>query len=116
MTTYKRGDIVLVPFIYSEKRDKFKRRPALIVQADGISCHPGKFIVAQITTADWSGPTRIALEETTANWSQTGLLSTSTVVCDVLETFHQDAFIRRIGHLFDMKAVDSALKVTFGLS
>jgi mRNA-degrading endonuclease toxin of MazEF toxin-antitoxin module len=116
MTIYKRGDIVLVAFVYSENRQKFKRRPALIVQADGISCHPGKFITAQITSAQWFGPTRVTLDPNSPDWKETGLLGPSVIVTDVLETFHQDMFIRAIGRITDMSAIDQALKTTFGLS
>lgn len=106
MTIYRRGNIVLVPFPYSEDREQFKKRPALIVQSDSISRHAGNFIVAQITSSDMKGKSRVRIVKDSPEWEGTNLLGDSTVSTDVLQTIHQDDFIRLLGHLSDMSEVD----------
>ncbi len=49
MTNYKRGDIVLVLFPNSDLQT-FKKRPALIVQADDLQTNLPQVIVALITS------------------------------------------------------------------
>ena len=46
---YKRGDIVLVPFPFTDLTSS-KRRPALVVSPDGFNDHSQDLVVAAITS------------------------------------------------------------------
>ena len=49
MTTYSRGDVVLVPFPFAELTG-MKRRPALVVSSDEYNRHNRVVVIAQITS------------------------------------------------------------------
>ena len=116
MTGCERGDIVLVLFPNSDLVT-FKRRPALIVQADDLSTGLPQIVVAMIT----SNLTRrghrsrvfVALNSPAAQGS--GLLTDSVVMTDNLATALDKAIVRKLGQLGDMMPVDAALRTTLGL-
>ena len=49
MTTYKRGDVILVKFPYSDLV-RYKKRPALVVQDETVETGLSQRVVVQITS------------------------------------------------------------------
>ena len=109
----RRGDVVLVLFPDSNLRTS-KRRPALVVQADGLGAddnrgddyrnmaragHPGRVIV------------RIGSESAKGS----GLLMDSVIMTDNLATIHFSEIDRVIGTFTGMKEVDAAMRTTLAL-
>ena len=113
--TYKRGDVVLVCFPNSDLKT-YKKRPALVVQGDGLSTRLPQRIVALITSnLSRSGPTRIAVRQNDPEGKTMGLRTDSVIVADNLATVLDREIAKTIGHCPAMPRVDQALKLTLGL-
>lgn len=112
MTTYKKGDIVLVSFVYSEEMGT-KFRPALVINTDSYHCSRGEVIVAAITSKVGRilGGDYLIL-----GWKEAGLFYPS-VVTGILRTIKQSMIHKKLGRMSakDMKAVDIALREALGL-
>jgi mRNA interferase MazF len=108
MTTYSRGDVVLVPFPFTEQPAKSKRRPALIVSADAYQRACNDVIIAQITSHVSAAPR--PGDHPLENWREAGLMAPSLVRAK-LTTLHRDLVLRRLGSLTkqDTKAFGKAL-------
>ncbi len=116
MTSYKRGDIVLVLFPDSNLQTA-KKRPALIVQADNLQTNLPQVIVAMITSNMMRAnhKSRVTVLLNSPKGKQSGLQSDSVIVTDNLATV-QERFINKIlGRLSSMNLVESALAHTFNL-
>jgi len=112
---YKRGDVILVLFPNSDLIT-YKKRPALVVQGDGISSGLPQKIVAMITSnTERTGPTRLMVSKNDPAGKAMGLRSDSVVVTDNLTTVREREIYTSIGHCPDMPLVDKALKHTLGL-
>jgi len=116
MTTYKRGDVVLVLFPNADLRTA-KRRPGLIVQANALDTGLTQTIVAMITSnLERAGhPSRVSVTLATPEGQQTGLVTDSVIMTDNLVTVREIELDRVIGVWSDMEAVDAALRYTLGL-
>lgn len=116
MTSYKRGDVVLVLFPHSDLRTA-KKRPALVVQADNLKTGLGQIIVAMITSnlARRGHPSRYFVSISSEVGQQSGLLTDSVVMTDNLATVFLATIDSKIGSLSDMQPVNEALRVTLGL-
>ena len=113
--TYKRGDVILVRFPNSDLQT-YKKRPALIVQADGLATDIAQTIIALITSnLSRTGVTRVHFTQKSPEGSSMGLRTDSVVVTDNLATVQQREIDKVIGHCPAMQAVDQALKQTLGL-
>ena len=116
MTGLKRGDVVLVVFPNSDLIT-FKRRPAIVVQADGLETGLPQVVIAMITSnlARRGHPSRvfIALNSPAAHGS--GLLTDSVIMTDNLATALNKAIVKKLGRLADMNPVATALRATLGL-
>jgi mRNA interferase MazF len=114
---YKRGQIVLVLFPDSNLRTA-KRRPALILQADNLATGMAQTIVAMITSnmARAGHPSRVTLEQNSAQGQQAGILMDSVIMTDNLATIRETEIDRAIGTLPEMTEVNAALQHTLGLS
>ncbi len=112
MTSYKKGDIVLVSFIYSEDT-KTKFRPAIIINNDSYHCSRGEVIVAAITSKVGR---KLGGDYLITGWKEAGLLHPS-VVTGILRTIKQSMIHKKLGKMpaKDMKAVDIALREALGL-
>lgn len=100
--TYRRGDIVLVPFPFTEDPAKAKRRPAVIVQADRNNARLSSVIVAQITsnvTRVQHEPTQFLIRRGSPAARTAGLLTDSAIKCETLATISKTRIVKRIGHL-----------------
>ena len=112
-TTYSRGDIVLVPFQFSD-RPVFKRRPALIVSSHVYHAGRQEIIIAAITSRV-RRPLLVA-DYLVERWQEGGLPKPS-VVTAILRTVKGTMITRRLGSLAeaDLRAVDSRLKEALSL-
>ncbi len=113
MTLYNRGDVVLVPFPFSE-RQGVKRRPALIVSSDAYNAATGEVIVAQLTSRV-NAPSRPG-DHRIGSWEQAGLLAPSLARAR-LATLHSSLILRRLGTMpeEDMRAFERALVFALAL-
>ncbi len=114
--TYKRGAIALALFPDSNLRTA-KRRPVLVVQADGLGTGMPQTVVAMITSnmARAGHPSRVTVSLATPEGQLSGLLMDSVIMLDNLATVIDAAFDKVIGEWSDMKAVDAALRHTLAL-
>jgi mRNA interferase MazF len=114
MTTYRRGDVVLVPFEFTD-RDKRKNRPAVVISSDDFNQSRHDLIIAGITSnidrAGFVGQLSIT------DWTQCGLEKPS-VVSGIIQTVRETKIGHRIGALTvkDQRSLDSTLIRIFGLS
>lgn len=110
---FSRGDVVLVLFPDSNLRTA-KRRPALVVQRDGLNTGLPQTIIAMITSnaARAGHPSRVSVRRATAEGQHSGLLSDSIIMTDNLATVLESEIDRAIGSWADMAAVDVALRHT----
>lgn len=113
---YDRGDAVLVLFPDSNLRTA-KRRPALVVQPEGLDTGLSQTIVAMITSnmSRPAHPSRIVVPQATPLGREMGLLTDSVVMTDNLATILNNEIDRVIGHCGDMASIDAALRHTLGL-
>jgi len=113
---FHRGDIVLVLFPDSNLRTA-KRRPALVVHADGLGTGLPQSIVAMITSnmSRAGHPSRVVVRVGTGGASGSGLLMNSVIMADNLATVHESEIDRVIGALTGLNEVDAALRATLGL-
>lgn len=116
MTSYRRGDMVLVLFPHSNLR-MAKKRPALVVQADDLRTGLDQIIVAMITSnlRRRGHPSRYFIPLDSETGRRSGLLTDSVVMTDNLATVFLAAIDSKIGDLPDMEPVDAALRITLAL-
>ena len=116
MTGLKRGDVILVLFPSSDLVT-FKRRPALVVQADNLDTGLSQIVIAMITSnlARRNHPSRVFIPLNSPAMEGSGLLTDSVIMTDNLATSLNKAIARKLGRLTDMKSVDAALRMTLGL-
>ena len=95
MTTSRRGDVVLVPFPFSDLT-AVKRRPALVVSKQTYNEVSGDTIIAQITS-NVKSPPRPG-DHILRRWRDAGLPLPSLVRVK-LTTLHSSLFIRPLGHM-----------------
>ncbi len=116
MTGLRRGDVVLVLFPDSNLAT-FKRRPALVVQADDLGTGLPQIVIAMITSnlARRDHPSRVFIPLRSPVAEGSGLLTDSVIMTDNLATGLNKAIVRKLGRLANMKPVDAALRATLGL-
>jgi mRNA-degrading endonuclease toxin of MazEF toxin-antitoxin module len=114
-----RGDVVLVDFPFASGAAQ-KLRPAVVVQSDLYNRKLATTIPAPITsnTKHTGEPTQIAVDPTTADGSQTGLLRPSAIKCENLATVESRLIRRKIGTTSAalLPELDTALKAALGIS
>ena len=97
-TNYRRGDIVLVPFPFTDLSAS-KQRPAVIVSPNPFNTHRKDILIVAITS---QVPKILAEDEMlipTHEIPVTGLLRTSIVKTSKIITIHQELVRKRIGTL-----------------
>jgi mRNA interferase MazF len=112
----RRGDVVLVLFPDSNLRTS-KRRPALVVQANGLGAALPQTIVAMITsnTARAGHPSRVMVRAGGETAKGSGLLIDSIIMTDNLATIHHSEIDRVIGTVTELNEIDAALRTTLAL-
>ena len=111
MTKYKRGEIVLVDFGFSEGTGS-KKRPALIVSSDNYHKDRQEVIVVAITgniKRTLFGDTRID------RWKEAGLIYPS-LVTGIIRTIKGGMIIHKLGTLLqqDLQKVQNNLEKAMG--
>jgi len=112
MTGCRRGDIVLVRFIFSDETGE-RQRPAVVVSSEAYHQSRNEAIIAAIT----SRTNRILVGDHLINdWKGAGLLFPS-VATGIIRTIKQGMIARKIGAmpLPDMKRIEGNLRSTLGL-
>lgn len=111
-TIYNFGDVVLVPFPFTDQTAA-KRRPAVVVSSDGYNKARPDLILMAIT-GHLSGYPRIG-EVAVSDWKGAGLLKASTIK-PILTTIERKLIIRTLGKLErpDLTALRDALKIIIG--
>lgn len=115
MMSYRRGDVVIMNYPHSDLVH-YKRRPAIVVQADGLQTGIAQTILVLITTNQgYTGPTRIAVKRSSRAGRRMGLKKDSVILTDNIVTVLEQELETRIGYCPDMPIIDQALRVTLGL-
>ena len=117
MTPFKRGSVVLALFPNSDLRTA-KRRPVLIVQADGLRTGISQSVVAMISskTQRAGHPSRIFVTAGSDVGRKSGVPHDSVILTDNLATIHHREFDKVLGVFPEMEAIDPALVHTLGIS
>lgn len=112
MTTYSRGSVVLVEFVFSDQSGR-KLRPALVISTDQYHRSRREVVVAAIT----SNTTRPLFgDHPIEDWQAAGLLRPS-VVTGIVRTIARSAIQRRLGAMAEADLTDFGvlLRRTLGL-
>ena len=114
MTAYRRGDVVLVPFDFTD-RSGTKWRPAVVVSSDHYNRATPDLLIASITgnLKAIAHPGDHLLVE----WQEAGLLKPSLAQTK-LATVEAPLIRRKLGTLSssDMAALDRGLRVALGVA
>lgn len=108
MTTFERGDIVLVPFPFSDQT-AIKKRPAVIVSSNVYNRISADLVIMAITSkvekALHIGEYKIK------KWKEAGLLKVSQVK-PAISTIEQNLVIKKLGKLTtgDLRSLNKSLK------
>jgi mRNA interferase MazF len=115
MTPFKRGDVVLIKFPYSDLV-RYKKRPALVVQDETVETGLSQRVVVQITSnLERTGVTRVPVGKDSPAGQAMGILSDSVIVADHLATVLPREIDKVIGRCNCMPEVETALKRVLGL-
>jgi mRNA interferase MazF len=116
MTGLSRGDVVLVWFPNSDLVT-FKRRPALVVEADNLDTGLPQVVVSMITSnlTRGSHASRVFILFNSSEARAAGLRTDSIIMTDNLATVLERSIAAKLGRLPDMSEVDSALRHTLDL-
>jgi len=115
----QRGDIVLLPIAFTSGGGA-KLRPALVVQSDHNNVRLNDTIVAIITKTTHRAtrePTQLLIDINIPEWQQSGLLHTSAVKCEHLDTVSMADISRVIGSLpsATMTQIEGCLKAALAI-
>ena len=113
MTTYSRGDIVLVKFVFADEKG-VKQRPGLLVSSARYHRSRREAILAAITSQvgrSLVGDYRLI------EWKEAGLPLPSTVT-GIIRTIKQEMIVRKIGTLpaAELLQVESQLRKSLELT
>lgn len=113
MTTWRRGDVVLVPIDFTD-RSGTKRRPAVVVSGDRYNAASPDVMIASIT-GNFRG-VRHPGDHPLADWREAGLLRPSLVQAKIA-TVEATIIERRLGALSagDLAALDRGLRDALAL-
>ncbi len=111
-TSYRFGEIVLVPFPFTDQTAT-KKRPAVVVSSDAYNnVRPDVIVMA--VTGQLSGYPRIG-EVAISDWKAAGLVKPSTIK-PILTTIEKSLAIRLLGKLGqrDLSALQDTLRLILG--
>ncbi|MCP4896161.1 MAG: type II toxin-antitoxin system PemK/MazF family toxin [bacterium] len=111
MTSYSFGDVVLVPFPFTDQSGK-KKRPAAVVSSSVLHDESLDLVIMAITTQVRASS---SLEVTVKDWQGAGLLKPS-VVKPVFATIERRLVIKKLGSLqpSDFKSLIQTLGQSLG--
>jgi mRNA interferase MazF len=106
MTGHSRGDLVT-----------FKRRPALVVEADNLKSGIPQIVISMITSnlTRRGHPSRVFIALDSIEAREAGRRTDSIIMTDNLATVLEKAIAAKLGHLKILAAVDAALRHTLAL-
>jgi mRNA interferase MazF len=112
MTASRRGDVVLVGFVFSDESGR-KLRPAVVLSSPAYHRAREEVVIAAITS---NVRRRLFGDHVLADWKGAGLLFPS-VVTGVLRTIKRTMIDRSLGTMApsDREACDRALRRSLGL-
>jgi len=112
MTGYEFGDLVLVPFPFTDQSTT-KRRPAVVVSSDAYHRERPDLVILAVTSQ--ARPAAGVGEVAVAKWKEAGLLKPS-VLKPVLATIERGLVLRRLGRLEeeDRQALRGVLREILG--
>ncbi len=112
-TSYSRGDVVFVPFMFTDKPIT-KNRPALIISSSDYHASRREVIIAAITSQ--IRDPRLAGDHRIGDWRACGLVKPSAVT-SILWTVKASLVGRRLGTMPqpDLKAFSGRLAEALGL-
>ena len=112
MTTCRRGDVVLVKFVFGDEKG-VKRRPALIISSEDYHKGRREAVLAAITSH--VGRTLVG-DYQLADWANAGLPLPSTVT-GIVRTIKQDMIQRTLGSLSaaDLAGVEAQVRASLAL-
>ena len=97
MTGYEFGDVLLVPFPFTDQSTS-KRRPAVVVSSDAYHRERMDLIILAVTSQ--TRPQPAFGEAPVAKWKEAGLLRPS-VLKPVVATIERGLVLRKLGRLAD---------------
>ena len=112
MTDYKFGDIVLVPFPFTDQTTT-KKRPAIVVSSNAYNQNRPDIVIMAVTSqihgSGYFGDIRIQ------DWKQAGLLKQS-VIKPILTTVEKGLVIKKLGSIEDndRTALSEGLQIILG--
>jgi len=95
MTGYEFGDVVLVPFPFTDQ-SATKKRPAVVISSDAYHRERPDLIILAVTSQ--SRPRSAIGEAEIARWKEAGLLRRS-VLKPVVATVERGLVLRKLGRL-----------------
>jgi len=95
MTTYKFGDIILVPFPFTDQTT-VKKRPAVVVSSDEYNAGRADLIIMAVTSRQHQ--VNKLGEKLVTDWQDAGLLKPS-VFKPILATIEHVLILRKLGRL-----------------
>ena len=112
MTSYNFGDVVLVPFPFTDQSGA-KKRPAVVVSSTAYNIVRRDLILMAVTSQTQTA--KAVGEMTIMAWQKAGLVKPS-VVKPVLTTVEKRLVLRRLGRLEanDCAALQQALRLIIG--
>jgi mRNA interferase MazF len=112
MTAYERGDVVLVPFPFTDQTTT-KKRPAVVISSNNYNNASPDIVIMAITSR--TEKTFGIGECMIKNWNEAGLLKPSSIK-PAISTIEQKLVLKKLGKLSseDLVAMDKALKDFLG--
>lgn len=112
MTRFELGDIVLVPFPFTDQSTT-KKRPAVVISSQAYNTERPDLIIMAVTSQ--LKPTAILGEVIVQDWQAAGLLKPSAIK-PVITTIEKPLVIRTMGRLqeHDQQALQNALRIMLG--
>ena len=103
MTAYERGDVVLVPFPFSDQT-AIKKRPAAVISSNNYNNISSDIVIMAITsqTTKTYGIGECLIDD----WQGAGLLKPSAIK-PAISTIEQSLVLKRIGRLSDRDTVST---------
>ena len=112
MTVYKRGDVLLVGFVFADESSA-KHRPALVLSSRAYHQHRQEVIVAAVTS---NVDRTLFGDYPLAEWKRAGLLFPS-LVTGILRTVKMQMIHRRLGSVSarELQAIGANVQMILGL-
>lgn len=113
MTAYEKGNVVLVPFPFSNQTTT-KKRPAVVISSTAYNKQSSDIVIMAITsqTSKTYGTGECQIED----WQKAGLLKPSSIK-PAISTVEKQLVLKRLGNLSsnDFVLMGNALRVLLGI-